>query len=124
MGWWGGLFDYSVKPGPDLSRLRLSLVRLVTRSIKARLGKVGDQVSQVKDQVGQGQGEELDKNKNSTFLDTNMSSSYLKLGTKFILSLADSLTPPVTRAQNLTYPETKAESLTQPVTVADILIQK
>ena len=57
---WGGLFDYSVKPGPDLSRLRLSLVRLVTRSIKARFGQVGDQVSQVKDQVGQGQGQELD----------------------------------------------------------------
>ena len=40
VGWWGGggLFDYSVKPGPDLSRLRLSLVRLVTRSIKARFG--------------------------------------------------------------------------------------
>ena len=56
----GGLFDYSVKPGPDLSRLRLSLVRLVTRSIKARFGQVGDQVSQVKDQVGQGQGQELD----------------------------------------------------------------
>ena len=49
VGWWGGgLFDYSVKPGPDLSRLRLSLVRLVTRSIKARFGQVGDQVSQVK----------------------------------------------------------------------------
>ena len=38
------LFDYSVKPGPDLSRLRLSLVRLVTRSIKARFGQVGDRV--------------------------------------------------------------------------------
>ena len=61
VGWWGGgLFDYSVKPGPDLSRLRLSLVQLVTRSIKARFGQVGDQVSQVKDQVGQGQGQELD----------------------------------------------------------------
>ena len=58
--WWGGLFDYSVKPGPDLSRLRLSLVRLVTRSIKARFGQVSDQVSQVKDQVGKGQGQELD----------------------------------------------------------------
>ena len=56
----GGLFDYSVKPGPDLSRLRLSLVRLVTRSTKARFGQVGDQVSQVKDQVCQGQGQELD----------------------------------------------------------------
>ena len=56
----GGLFDYSVKSGPDLSRLRLSLVRLVTRSTKARFGQVGDQVSQVKDQVCQGQGQELD----------------------------------------------------------------
>ena len=57
---WGGLFDYSVKPGPDLSKLRLSLVQLVTRSIKARFSQVGDQVSQVKDQVGQGQ--EIDNN--------------------------------------------------------------
>ena len=59
---WGGLFDYSVKPGPDLSRLRLSLVRLVTRSTKARFGQVGDQVSQVMDQVCQGHGQELDNN--------------------------------------------------------------
>ena len=65
MGWGGGgLFDYSVKPGPDLSRLRLTLVRLVTRSIKAMFGQVGDQVSQVKDQLGQGQSQELD---NETF---------------------------------------------------------
>ena len=56
----GGLFDYSVKPGPDLSRLRLGLVRLVTRSTKARFGQAVDQVGQVKDQVGQGQGQELD----------------------------------------------------------------
>ena len=54
---WVGLFDYSVKPGRDLSRLRLGLVRLVTRSAKARFGQVGNQV---KDQVGQGQGQELD----------------------------------------------------------------
>ena len=46
--------------GPDLSRFRLSLVRLVNRSAKARFGHVGDQVSQVKDQVGQGQGQEFD----------------------------------------------------------------
>ena len=59
---WGGLFDYSVKPGPDLSRFRLGLVRLVTRSAKARFGQVGDQVSQVRDQVGRGQGQELDNN--------------------------------------------------------------
>ena len=61
VGWGGGgLFDYSVKSGPDLSRFRLGLVRLVTRSAKAKFGQVGDQVSQVKDQVGQGQGQELD----------------------------------------------------------------
>ena len=60
----GGLFDYSVKPGPDLSRLRLSLVRLVTRSINVRFSQVGDQVSQVKDQVGQGQGKDLDNKSN------------------------------------------------------------
>ena len=59
----GGLFDYSGKPGQDLSRFRLGLVRLVTRSAKARFGQVGDQVSQVKDQVGQGQGQELDNNR-------------------------------------------------------------
>ena len=46
--------------GPDLSRFRLGLVRLVTRSAKARFGQDGNQVSQVKDQVGQGQGQELD----------------------------------------------------------------
>ena len=56
----GGLFDYSVKPGPDLARSRLGLVRLVTRSAKARFSQVGEQVSQVKDQVGQGQ--EIDNN--------------------------------------------------------------
>ena len=50
-------------PGQDLSRFRLGLVRLVTRSAKARFGQVGDQVSQVKDQVGQGQGQELDNNR-------------------------------------------------------------
>ena len=42
VGWggvmWDGLFDYSVKPCPDLSRLRLSLVRLVTRPGQPRLG--------------------------------------------------------------------------------------
>ena len=43
--------------GPDLSRFRLSLVRLVTKSAKARFG---NQVRKVKDQVGQGRGQELD----------------------------------------------------------------
>ena len=46
--WWGGLFDYSVKPGPDFVK------------VKARFGQVRDQLSHVKDQVGQGQGQELD----------------------------------------------------------------
>ena len=32
----------------------------MTRSAKARFGQVGDQVRKVKDQVGQGQGQELD----------------------------------------------------------------
>ena len=58
VGWGdgGGLFDYSVKPGQDLSRSRLGLVRLVIRSAKARF----HQVDQVMDDVGQGQGQELD----------------------------------------------------------------
>ena len=34
----GGLFDYSVKPGPDLSRSWQAVVS------KARFGQVGDQV--------------------------------------------------------------------------------
>ena len=33
------------RPGPDLSRSKLGLVRSVTRSVKARFGHVGDQVS-------------------------------------------------------------------------------
>ena len=44
-----------------MPRSRLDLVGLVNRLPKARYGQVGDQVSQVKDQVGQGQGQELDK---------------------------------------------------------------
>ena len=51
--WLGGLFDYSVKPDTDLSRSRLGLVRLLTRTAKARFGQVGYYISQVKDQVGQ-----------------------------------------------------------------------
>ena len=41
-------------------RFLAGLVRLVTRSTKARFGQVGVKVSKVKDQVGQGQGQELD----------------------------------------------------------------
>ena len=63
--WWvGGLFDYNVKPGPDFSRSRLGLVRLLKRSAKDKFDQVGCQVSQVKDQVGQGKGQELDICKN------------------------------------------------------------
>ena len=43
-----------------LSGSRLGLVRLVTRLAKALFGQVGDLVGQVKDQVCQGQGQELD----------------------------------------------------------------
>ena len=55
MGWGGGggLFDYSVKPGPDFVK------------VKARFDQVGDEVGQsyvwpFGDQVGQGHGQELD----------------------------------------------------------------
>ena len=44
----------------NLSRSRLGLVSLVTSMTKALYGQVGDQVGQVKDQVSQGQGQELD----------------------------------------------------------------
>ena len=40
----------------------------MTRSIKARFYQVGDQVSQVKDQVGQSQGQELDNNLQISYL--------------------------------------------------------
>ena len=45
---------------PTKLGLRVDLVGLVTRSTKARFGQVGNQVRKVKDQVGQGQGQELD----------------------------------------------------------------
>ena len=50
-----------------LSRSRLALVRLVTSWAKVLFGQVGDQVSQVKDQVGQGQGQELDNFEESEY---------------------------------------------------------
>ena len=48
-------------PGPGL-------VRLVTRWVKTRFGQVGDKVSQVKDQVGQGQGQELNNTRKKVLL--------------------------------------------------------
>ena len=57
-GWY---LDYSVSLlAQFLSGSRLGLISLVTRLAKALLGQVGDQVDQVRDQVGQGQGQELD----------------------------------------------------------------
>ena len=47
-------------PGFVLSGSKLGLVRLMTRLAKALFVQVGDQVGQVKDQVVQGQGQELD----------------------------------------------------------------
>ena len=47
-------------PGPCFVRVKVGLVRLVTRLAKALFGQVGDLVGQVKDQVCQGQGQELD----------------------------------------------------------------
>ena len=49
----GGIWIIVSALAQILPRSRLGLVRLVTRSIKARFGQVGDQ-------VGQGQGQELD----------------------------------------------------------------
>ena len=46
-------------PGLVLSRSRPNFVSLLTRSAKAKFGKVGEKV-QAKEQVGQGQGQELD----------------------------------------------------------------
>ena len=43
-----------------MSRSRLGLARLLARWAMASFGHVGDLVSQVKDQVGQRQGQELD----------------------------------------------------------------
>ena len=45
-----------------LSRSRLGFIRLVTRLTMALFGQVRDQVIQVKDQIGQGWGQELDMN--------------------------------------------------------------
>ena len=50
-----GFLNIVSTPGPVMSRSRLGLVRFVTRLTWARFGQVGDQ-------VGQGQGQELDKN--------------------------------------------------------------
>ena len=55
-----GFLNIVSTPGRVLSRSRLGLVRLVTRLAKARFGQVGDQVDQAEDQVGKGQGQELD----------------------------------------------------------------
>ena len=38
------------------------MFRMVMRLAKALFSQVGDQVGQIKDQVGQGQGQELDNN--------------------------------------------------------------
>ena len=55
--------DYSVSLlAQFLSGSRLGLISLVTRLAKALYGQVGDQGGQIRDQVGQGQGQELDNN--------------------------------------------------------------
>ena len=60
----GGVVDFLnivSTPGPVLSRSRLGLVRLMTRLAKVRLGQFCDRVTQFKDQIGLGRGQELDK---------------------------------------------------------------
>ena len=34
--WWGGLFDYSVKPGPDFVEFKARFGHLVTRLARSR----------------------------------------------------------------------------------------
>ena len=69
----GGLSKYSVYSWPSFVKVMARFVRLVTKLAKAWFGQVGTQVSQVKDQVGQGQGQELDKNQ---FRPENLNSIY------------------------------------------------
>ena len=59
-GGWGGLSKYSVYSWPSFVK------------VKARFGQVGDQFSQVKDQVGQGQGQELDNIDQSVYHQTSL----------------------------------------------------
>ena len=62
----------------------------MTRPAKALFGQVGDQVSQVKDQVGQGLGQELDNFSRNNFISSFslpiisvISSSNLKIRDRF-----------------------------------------
>ena len=58
--WWGGLFDYSVKPGPEFVKVKARFGQVVCWAGLGQVWPFGDQVGQVQDQVGQGQGQELD----------------------------------------------------------------
>ena len=69
--WWGGLFDYSVKPGPEFVKVKASFGQVVGWAGLGQVWPFGDQVGQVQDQVGHGQGQELDNNiinKQSNFI--------------------------------------------------------
>ena len=65
----------------------------MTRSAKARFGQVGGQVSQVRDQVGQGQGQELDNNKIHIFTFHTTRGTFFRGQAHFIIAqpLPDSL---------------------------------
>ena len=58
--WWGGLFDYSVKPGPEFVKVKARFGQVGGQAGLGQVWPFGDQVGQVQDQVGQGQGQELD----------------------------------------------------------------
>ena len=60
VGWWGGLFDFSVKSGQWFVKVLARYGQVIDQVSQARFGQVGYQVSRVQDQVGQGQGQELD----------------------------------------------------------------
>ena len=58
--WWGGMFDYSVKPGPEFVKVKTRFGQVVGWAGLGLVWPFGDQVGQVQDQVGQGQVQELD----------------------------------------------------------------
>ena len=58
--WWGGLFDYSVKPGPEFVKVKARFGQVVGWAGLGQVWPFGYQVGQDQDQVGQGQGKELD----------------------------------------------------------------
>ena len=64
MGWWGGVACLIIvsTPGPGFVMIKVMFGQVDDEVRHALFGQVGDQVGQVKDQLCQGQGQELDNN--------------------------------------------------------------